>query len=278
MVYRLVNLIGRVVLALFGVRVHVRGAANLPRTGPVVIAANHAAYPDFVFIEKAAVRRGRYVRFLTRYDVWRPGLLAWAMTRMGHVPVNRAVPVLAYLHARDLLRRGEAVGIFPEAGISYSYTVRSLMRGAAALARETGAPIVPTAIWGSQRIHSVGIPERRPDLTRGRRVDVVFGAPFRVGPEEDLVEATTRLGHVLTAMLEELQAMPEHRPAPGEHAPWYPAHLGGHAPTRAEAAAHDVVPASAIRPTWGPDHDGAAGSRPTAGRPGPRHRADRPAS
>jgi hypothetical protein len=41
-------------------------------------------------------------------------------------------------------------------------------------------------------------------------------------------------------------------PAPGEHAPWYPAHLGGHALTRAGARPHDVVPRSAIRPTWGP--------------------------
>ena len=48
--------------------------------------------------------------------------------------------------------------MFPEAGISWSYAVRSLMRGPAALARETGAPLVPVALWGTQRIWSVGRP------------------------------------------------------------------------------------------------------------------------
>src|SRR5690349_13904154 len=169
-VYRGVNTLGRLALRALDVRVHATGLENLPVTGPVILAANHVAYPDFVFIEKAAVERGRYVRFLTRYDVWKPGPLAWAMDAMQHVPVDRAVPVAAYLRARRLLREGEAVGIFPEAGISYSYTVRALMRGAAALAAETGVPVLPVAIWGSQRIHSVGVPQPPPDLTRGRRI------------------------------------------------------------------------------------------------------------
>lgn len=252
LVYRFVNSVGRLLLFVLGVRVHVRGAENLPATGAVIIAANHVAYPDFVFLEKAALRRGRYVRFMTRYDVWKPGPLAWVMNRMRHIPVDRAHAVSAFLTARRLLREGEAVGIFPEAGISYSFTVRPLMRGAAALARETGAPIVPVAIWGSQRIATVGIPEPKPDFTRGRRVDIVLGAPFHVAPGEDLVEVTRSLGHTLTEMLEELQRLPDHVPAPGEHAPWYPAHLGGHAPTRIVAADHDVVPSSAVTPTWGP--------------------------
>ncbi|MFL6173660.1 MAG: lysophospholipid acyltransferase family protein [Marmoricola sp.] len=251
-VYRGVNLLGNVLLR--GLRIDVRssGLEHLARTGPVILAANHVGYPDFVFVEKAAVQRDRYVRFLTRYDVWRPGVVARAMDAMGHVPVDRAAPVTAYLRARRLLEAGEAVGIFPEAGISYSYTVRSLMRGAAALARETGAPVVPVAIWGSQRIFSVGVPDPPPDLTRGRRIDVAFGEPFAVAAGDDLVEATTRLGHTLTGMLEALQTMPEHRPRPGEIASWYPAHLGGRAPTREQARELDVVPLSAVSPTWGP--------------------------
>lgn len=251
--YRLVNGVGRVLLRALDLRVRIAGAEHLPATGPVIIAANHVAYPDFVFIERAAVTRSRYVRFLTRYDVWKPGPLSWVLTGMGHVPVDRAAPAAAYLRARRLLGEGEAVGIFPEAGISYSYTIRALMPGVAALARETGAPVVPVAIWGSQRIYSVGIPEPTPDVTRGRLVDVVFGEPFRVAPADELVAVTTGLGHTLTAMVEELQRRPEHRPRAGEHATWYPAHLGGHAPTRAAAAEYDVVPRSAVKPTWGPE-------------------------
>jgi 1-acyl-sn-glycerol-3-phosphate acyltransferase len=252
--YRLVNGLGRTALRALGVRLHWTGLEHLPTTGPVILAVNHVSYPDFVVIERVAVERGRYVRFLTRHDAWRPGV-AWFMDRMRHVPVDRSVAAAAYLHARTLLRDGHAIGIFPEAGISYSYTVRPLMRGVAALARETGAPVVPVAIWGSQRIYSVGIPEPRPSFTRGRRIDLTFGAPRYAGPGDDLTAWTAALGHTLTDLLEALQRMPEHQPRPGEHAVWHPAHLGGAAPTRAQARDHDVVPRSAVIPTWGPDLD-----------------------
>ncbi|MFL6107966.1 MAG: lysophospholipid acyltransferase family protein [Marmoricola sp.] len=268
--YRAVNAAGRLALRALDVRVHVHGLEHLPTTGAVVLPANHVSYLDFVMIEKAAVERGRYVRFMTRHDVWKPGPLAWAMDRMQHIPVDRETAVSAYFQGRALLRQGEAVGLFPEAGISYSYTVRALMRGAVALAQDTGAPLVPVAIWGSQRLYSVGLPELPPDLTRGRRVDVAFGAPRQIARGADLVAETQVLGQQLTEMVEALQTMPEHRPRPGEHATWYPAHLGGHAPTRTEAVPHDSFPSSAVPPTWGPPYDApevatpatvAAGSR-----------------
>ena len=252
--YRVTNALGLVALRALGVRMHWSGIEHLPTTGPVIVAATHVSYPDFVFIERVALERDRYVRFLTRHDVWRPGL-GWFLDRMGHVPVDRSVAAAAYLRARRLLGEGHAVGIFPEAGISYSFTVRSLMKGTAALARETGAPVVPVAIWGTQRIYTVGVPHPRPSLARGRRVDVAFGPPRYAAPDADLTAWTTELGHTLTAMLDTLQRFPEHQPRPGEHATWHPAHLGGSAPTRAQARDLDMVPRSAVTPTWGPAPD-----------------------
>jgi 1-acyl-sn-glycerol-3-phosphate acyltransferase len=253
--YQATGWLTRLVRWALGIRLHVGGLEHLPRTGPVVIAANHISYPDFLFIGLAAHRRARWVRFLTRHDVW-SSPVARAMDGMRHVPVDRAAPAAAYLRARRLLCEGEAVGIFPEAGISYSYAVRALMPGAAALARETGAPLVPLAMWGSQRIASVGrkVDGRapRPSLQRGRRVDVVFGPPLTVGPAEDLTEATRRLGLALTDLVEGLQRLPDHVPSPGEIAPWYPAHLGGHAPDRAEALSLEDLPRTAVPPSWGP--------------------------
>lgn len=259
-VYRATNVLGRGVLRLVGVDTRWTGLEHVPESGAVILAATHVSYPDFVLIEQAAVQRGRYVRFLCRHDVWHRPLVRTAMDRMQHVPVDREAPAAAYLRARRLLRAGEAVGAFPEAGVSWSYTVRSLMRGVASLARETGAPVVPVAIWGSQRLWSVGLADARgrkprPSLRRGRRVDLSFGEPITVAAGEDLVGFTRRLGTLLTEQLEELQRMPHHVPRPGERAPWYPAHLGGHAPTRAESAHLDSVPRSAVSPTWGPGWD-----------------------
>ena len=254
--YRLTVGLGRLATALLDVSTRVEDLANVPRSGPVILAATHVSYPDFLPIAGAARDRGRFVRFMTRHDVWDRSWTGYPMTRMRHIPVDRAAPAAAYLVARRLLRAGEAVGTFPEAGISHSFAVRPLMRGTAALAREVGVPVVPVALWGTQRIYTVGRlvgdQEQPPDLTRGRLVDVRFGAPMTVGPREDLTEWTRALGHVLTELLEGLQTRAEHRPGPGEYAPWYPAHLGGHAPDRREALLLDDVPRSAVPPTWGP--------------------------
>jgi 1-acyl-sn-glycerol-3-phosphate acyltransferase len=253
--YRATGVAVRALRRALDVRLHVTGLEHVPTEGPVVLASTHGSYPDFLWIGLAAYQRGRWVRFLTRHDVWH-SRAARAMDGMRHVPVDREAPAAAYLAARRLLRDGEAVGIFPEAGISFSYAVRSLMPGPVALARETGAPVVPVAVWGSQRLWTVDPTDAtrvaRPRPRRHQRVDVAFGKPQLVESGDELGEATTRLGHALTEILEDLQRLPDHVPAPDEHAPWYPAHLGGHAPTRAEAAALDSVPKTAVRPTWGP--------------------------
>jgi 1-acyl-sn-glycerol-3-phosphate acyltransferase len=253
--YRATGVATRTLVRALDVRLHYAGLEHLPSTGPVVLASTHVSYPDFLWIGLAAHQRGRWVRFLTRNDVW-SSRVARAMDGMRHIPVDREAPAAAYLTARRLLREGEAVGVFPEAGISFAYAVRSLMRGPVALARETGAPLVPVALWGTQRIWSVDprtpTTTARPRPRRHQRVDIVFGKALPVRPDDDLVGATTRLGHALTHLLEGLQGHPEHVPAPGEHAPWHPAHLGGHAPDRAEALRLDSVPRSAVPPTWGP--------------------------
>ncbi len=248
--------LGRATLRGLGVTVRSEGAEHVPATGPVVLAATHVSFPDFLFIGQSLLGSDRRVRFLCRHDIWRPGLVARAMDEMGHVPVDRLAPAAAYLHARRLLRDGEAVCVFPEGGISAAYTLRSLMPGAVALARETGAPLVPVWLWGSHRIwpqkRAVDSPLPRPDLTRGRLVDVRFGSPVTVSPHADLTTATRALGERLWSGQEALQLLPEHRPRPGEHAPWYPAHLGGHALDLEAAAALDAMPRWAVRPTWGP--------------------------
>lgn len=235
----------------------IEGARSIPVHGPVLLASTHSSFLDFLFVGQAALTRARYARFLTRYEIWNAPVVRGAMDGMRHVPVDRAAPAAAYLRARRLLLEGEAVGIFPEGGVAFSSTVRHLMPGTVALARETGAPVVPIALWGGNRIWAAGpkvegrLP--RPDRTPGRRVDVRIGEPFTVGPEDDVRAVTAELGHRLTALLESLQTADHHRPAAGEHAWWYPAHLGGHAPDPVTSATTlEQLPFGAVPPSWGP--------------------------
>ncbi|MBS41668.1 MAG: 1-acyl-sn-glycerol-3-phosphate acyltransferase [Nocardioides sp.] len=241
---------GKVLLRALRLRVRSAGQEHVPTRGPVLLASNHVSFPDFVFIGQALLDHPRRVRFLCRHDIW-DSPAGVAMTAMRHVPVDREAPAAAYLAARRLLREGHTVCLFPEGGISPSYVVRPMMPGAAALAAETGAALVPVTVWGGQRLwpqkrHPTE-PLPRPLVTRGRTVDVRFHAPIG-GTDASTDHATTtrRLGRVLQSGLDALQVLPEHRPRPGEWAPWHPAHLGGHAPTPAESAAMDVLPRSAI--------------------------------
>lgn len=250
---------GDLALRAWGVQVRTSGLEHLPDDGPVILAANHVSYPDFVMLQKAVLPTGRRVRFLCRADIFDVRVVGGLMRRMRHVPVDRAAPAAAYLHARRALLAGETVGLFPEAGVSMSYTVRPLMRGAAALAIETGAPLVPVSTWGGQRLwraHAGPDGRRpRPDLHRGHVVDVAIGAPLRPEPGEDPTALTIRLGHRLAAGLESLWELPEHRTPPGPPVPWLPAHLGGSAPTAADSLGRENVPSAAVGVAWGPGHD-----------------------
>ena len=258
-IYRGVITGGRGLLRALRLTVRSEGQEHVPPTGPVVLASNHVSFPDFVFVQQALLAdsggNGRLIRFMCRHEIW-DSRVGWAMDRMRHIPVDRRAPAAAYLKARSLLREGEVVCVFPEGGISAAYVVRALMPGAVALARETGAPLVPVSVWGGQRLwpqkRTVDAPFPRPQLTRGRLVDVRFDAPMSVEPDADLVATTRALGHRLQEGLEELQRLPEHRPRPGEWAPWYPAHLGGHGVERVASFELDSMPRAAVKPDWGP--------------------------
>lgn len=254
--YRTTVAAARAALTALDLRIDLEGEERVPAAGPVVLVANHVSFLDFLLVGLVGRRRGRYVRFLARHDLWHHSLVGRVMTAMRHVPVDRAAPAAAYLRARALLREGETVGVFPEAGISTSWTVRGLMPGAAALAAESGAPLVPVALWGPQRVATA---HRPVDLTRGRPVSVRVGTPVHVPAGSDPRRVTRYLGTVLQEMLDELQSRPEHQPRVGEPVPWHPAHLGGGAPPPSDAAHR--LPRSAVAPVWTPGvRSGASGA------------------
>ncbi len=95
-----------------------------------------------------------------------------------------------------------------------------------------GAPLVPAAVWGTQRILTKWRPR---NFQRGVAIDVRFGEPIAYGPGEDSGAVTERLMAAVRALVDGAAAGYPQQPA-GEHDRWWlPAHLGGTAPTPEEA-------------------------------------------
>ena len=220
-----------------GMHVTVTGAEHIPRQGGAVLASNHVSYLDFIFAGLAGVQAGRYVRFMAKQGVFEHRIGGPLMRGMRHIPVDRDAGSASLRQALTALKSGEVVGIFPEATISRSYTVKELKSGAVRLAQAAGVPLVPVAVWGGQRMFSKGGPRH---LTRrGGHVLIRVGEPLPTPKGADGTALTLELRQRLQHMLEDLQTRTPEQPEPGQDAWWHPAHLGGSAPTPAQAALLD---------------------------------------
>ncbi|MBW4716659.1 lysophospholipid acyltransferase family protein [Saccharothrix obliqua] len=227
-VYPPVIAAAKLMFRVLDLRITVDGARHVPATGGAVLAANHVSYLDFIFAGLAAQPSRRLVRFMAKHEVFEHRVSGPLMRGMHHIPVNRAAGQDSYRQALAALRAGEVVGIFPEATISRSFTVKDVKSGAVRLAAEAGVPLLPTAIWGTQRLWTKGRPKH---LTqRHVPVTIVVGEPVAPTTEHDL----------RTRMQELLDQAQERYPDPGEGRWWQPAHRGGLAPTPEEAAELDA--------------------------------------
>jgi 1-acyl-sn-glycerol-3-phosphate acyltransferase len=220
-----------------GLRITVTGAENIPRTGGAVLASNHVSYLDFIFCGLAGVQRKRLTRFMAKQEVFAHPVGGPLMRGMHHIPVDRSAGSGSFREAMKALKRGEVVGVFPEATISRSFTVKEIKSGAVRLAMATGTPLIPVALWGGQRIFSKGLP--RDFRTRGRALTIAVGEPMHPTRADDADLLTVELRERMQALLEHAQKMHPDQPGPGEDAPWHPRHLGGSAPTPDEATELD---------------------------------------
>jgi 1-acyl-sn-glycerol-3-phosphate acyltransferase len=215
--------------------VRTTGLEHIPTSGPAVIAANHVGYLDFVFLGMGAHRRGRLVRFMAMKEAFGHWLGGPLLRNMRHIPVDREVDPKASLDAAvKALRTGEIVGIHPEGGMSRSFVPAPGKSGAARMAIDSGAPLVPAAVWGSQRILAAGRKRRWP---RDIVITVSFGKPVESGPGADPLEVTAALMEDIGRQVDAAsRSYPQHPSGPADRW-WLPAHLGGTAPTVEEGLA-----------------------------------------
>jgi 1-acyl-sn-glycerol-3-phosphate acyltransferase len=194
--------VGRV---LFGMlyRVKVVGRSRVPRSGPVVFVANHVGFLDGPMLPALAPRP---TSVLVKREMFR-GPLGWFLVWIGHIPVTRNSGDRRALSAAvAVLQAGGAVGIFPE-GTRGRGDVAAVQQGAAWLAQQGGAQVVPVAFLGTRRTGA-----SKGSLPRlWSRMVVEFGAPMELAPDpaltgrQRLTAASDRVRETLATHVRESQ-------------------------------------------------------------------------
>ncbi|MDQ1122796.1 1-acyl-sn-glycerol-3-phosphate acyltransferase [Microbacterium trichothecenolyticum] len=155
-------------------RPHVEGRDNVPRTGPVIFASNHLSFIDSIAIPVAAPRPVHFMAKSAYFEKWASRQF---FTAIGAIPVERGAgqkALDALDQQRALLEDGRAVALYPEGTRSLDGRLYKGRTGVAFLALQTGAPVVPVGLIGTDKVMPVGakIP------TTKERITVRFGAPL----------------------------------------------------------------------------------------------------
>jgi 1-acyl-sn-glycerol-3-phosphate acyltransferase len=220
---------------LLGQRFTMTGTEHVPRSGGVLLACNHIGYVDFVYGGLAANPSGRLVRFMAKRELFDHALVGPLMRSLHHIEVDRGAGTGSFRTAVEFLRRGEAVGIFPEATISRSMELKEFKTGAVRIAAEAGVPVVPVIMWGTQRMMTKDHPK---DFSRGKTIAISVGEPLHPTGADPVAE-TAELRATMTTLLDRtIRDYPAEEQPPGSW--WLPASYGGSAPTPEEALRLDA--------------------------------------
>lgn len=192
--------LGPIIRLMF--RTRVEGAENIPGDGPVILAGNHLTFIDSVIMPLTCDRQ---VMFIGK-DTYVTGkglkgrLMAWFFTGVGMIPVDRdggRGGVAALMTGRRILDEGKVFGIYPEGTRSPDGRLYRGRTGIARLTLMTGAPVVPFAVIGTDKLQPGGAGMPRPG-----RVTVRFGEAM----EFSRYEGMDRDRYVLRAVTDSVMA------------------------------------------------------------------------
>lgn len=181
------------ILALVS-RIRLRGRYNVPKQGAFLIASNHLAWTDIPYVPLFLPRK---VVFMAKEEYF-TSKIAWLVRFLGAFPVKRGEGDRQALRAaEEQLKKGNVVVLFPEGTRSKTGTMAKAHAGLGMIALRSGVPVVPVAIWGSEKVLK----------EFGPRVTVCYGEPLVFKPKgakmtrEDIDNATEEVMRAIAAML-----------------------------------------------------------------------------
>lgn len=163
------------------------GLRNVPQSGPVIVASNHLSFSDSIFMPLVVPRK---VTFLAKSEYFTsPGIKGFikkiTFIALGQVPVDRSGgrrSEAALLTGLELLAEGACIGIYPEGTRSPDGKLYKGRTGIARLAIESGAAVVPVAMFNTAEIQPTG-----QVVPKVQRVEMIFGEPlYYKGDTSDL--------------------------------------------------------------------------------------------
>ncbi len=185
-------------------RPKVKGLRNVPGNGPVIIASNHLSFSDSIFMPLVVPRK---VTFLAKSEYFTsPGpkglLKKLTFIALGQVPVDRSGgrrSEAALITGLKILAEGKCLGIYPEGTRSPDGRLYKGRTGIARLAIESGAPIIPVAMFNTEKIQPTGTV-----VPKVMRVEMIFGEPmYFEGDSTDLLylrEVTDKIMATIQAL------------------------------------------------------------------------------
>ena len=187
-------------------RVKARNRRFIPTEGGVLLAANHQAFCDSLFLPLVVIRRK--VAFLAKAEYFDDKRSAWFFRAAGQLPIRRgggSASERALATALEVLAEGKTIGLYPEGTRSLDEFVHKGRTGVARMALASGCPVVPVGIRGTAEVQPVG----QRTMSPFKRVEVRFGEPMRltqadvdeVGSEAEALRAfTDRLMHTISEL------------------------------------------------------------------------------
>jgi 1-acyl-sn-glycerol-3-phosphate acyltransferase len=184
-------------------RPKVKGLRNVPGSGPVIIASNHLSFSDSIFMPLVVPRK---VTFLAKSEYFTsPGPKGFfkklTFIALGQVPVDRSGgrrSEAALIAGLKVLADGKCLGIYPEGTRSPDGRLYKGRSGIARLAIDSGAPIIPVAMFNTEKIQPTGTL-----MPKVMRVEMIFGEPmYFEGDSTDLLYLREVTDKIMNAIQE----------------------------------------------------------------------------